>query len=348
MDEKAFDPQGFLFRGLHPSVSLGTASDRYKGWIGQVYSEEFYRGRITSRTKKVARNSFREEVLPVDSVREYFQHFRILEIDYTFYAPLVENGKPTQCARTLTEYARHLRPEDRVFLKTPQMFFARKVWRGKDFVPNEHYLAPDAFTHRFYTPAIDILGPGLKGFIFEQEYQRKDARVSPVALAGELDEFFGAIPGDPRYHIELRTEAYLCKPVLDVLRRHGVGQVLSHWTWLPNLKRQRAKSGGDFISAGGQTVIRLMTPLGVRYEDAYAKAFPFDRIVDDMLQPGMVPQTAELMWEAISEGKEINVIINNRAGGNAPLIARQLALKFAEMGRPKKKPPAGDSAESPA
>jgi len=346
MDEQSFDPRKFLFRGLHPSVSIGTASDRYKGWIGQVYSEEPYRGKISSRTKKVAKNSFREEVLPIESVSEYFRHFRVLELDYTFYAPLLTNGKPTQCARTLGEYARYLRLEDRVLLKTPQMFFARKVWRGGDFVPNEHYLAPDAFTYQFYKPAIEILGPRLKGFIFEQEYQRRDARVPPEDVAGELDAFFRAIPDDPRYHIELRTEAYLCEPVLDVLRKHGVGQVLSHWTWLPNLKKQRAKTGGDFIAAGGQTVIRLMTPIGVRYEDAYARAFPFDRIVEDMLQPGMVPQTAELMWKAIGEGKEVNVIINNRAGGNAPLIARQLALNFAEKGRAKEISPEGESSAS--
>lgn len=330
MDEEDFDPQRFLFRGLHPSVSIGTASDRYRGWIGQIYTEESCKGRVTSRTNKVGKNSFREEVLPIDSVREYFRHFRVLEIDYTFYAPLVEQGKSTPCARTLAEYARHLGPGDHVFLKTPQMFFARKVWRGKDFVPNENYLAPEAFTRQFYRPSIEILGRALKGFIFEQEYQRRDARVPPVHLAGELNAFFEAVPQDSRYHIELRTEAYLCKPVLDVLRKHGIGQVLSHWTWLPNLKRQYARAGGDFINSGGQTVIRLMTPLGIRYEDAYARAFPFDRIVEDLLQPGMVPQTAELMWKAIGQGKEVNVLINNRSGGNAPLIARRLALKFAE------------------
>jgi uncharacterized protein YecE (DUF72 family) len=29
--------------------------------------------------------TFIEEVLPVDSVQEYFEHFPVLEIDFTFY-----------------------------------------------------------------------------------------------------------------------------------------------------------------------------------------------------------------------------------------------------------------------
>ena len=34
----------FLFRDIHPYVRIGTASDRYAGWIGQIYSEGRYRG----------------------------------------------------------------------------------------------------------------------------------------------------------------------------------------------------------------------------------------------------------------------------------------------------------------
>lgn len=331
MDDKStFDPEKFLFRGIHPSVCLGTASDRYRGWLGQIYSEGLYRGRITARTNRVGKNSFREEVLPIDSLREYFHHFSILEIDYTFYAPLLDKGVPTPCSKTLAEYFRYMGPADQVFLKAPQMFFARRVWRGKEYVENENYLDSEAFTRQFYRPALELLGDNLKGLIFEQEYQRQAERILPAEFAGKLDAFFAGLPEDHRYHVELRTEAFLCKPVLDALERHGVGQVLSHWTWLPGLKRQLAKSRGRFIGAGGQTVIRLMTPLGTRYEDAYAMAFPFDRMIDEMFQPEMVRQAAELMLEAINQGKEINILINNRAGGNAPLIARQLALRFIE------------------
>ena len=41
----------FLFRNLHPLVKMSTASDRYAGWLGQIYTEERYQGRIGQHTK---------------------------------------------------------------------------------------------------------------------------------------------------------------------------------------------------------------------------------------------------------------------------------------------------------
>ena len=83
------DLEQFQFRNLHPLVKIGMASDRYAGWIGQIYSEERYDGRIGQRTKLVGEQNFTERALPVESVAEYFEHFPILEIDFTFYRPSV-------------------------------------------------------------------------------------------------------------------------------------------------------------------------------------------------------------------------------------------------------------------
>jgi hypothetical protein len=174
----------------------------------------------------------------------------------------------------------------------------------------------------------EILGPRVCGFIFEQEYQRQKERIAPEEMASTLDAFFDAIPPDQRYHVELRTESYLSKPVFDVLAQHGVRQVLSHWSRLPPLRKQFAKSGKAVLNSGGRCVVRLTTPRGLRYEDAYAKAHPFSALVNGMLDPKMVEETAELMRTAVDRGVKIDVIANNRAGGNALLIARQVAERF--------------------
>ena len=88
--------KSFLFRELFQNILFGTASDRYAGWIGQIYSEGRYEKEITRRSHKVGDQAFNEETLPVESVAEYFEHFPILEIDYTFYRPLLDKGgKPT-------------------------------------------------------------------------------------------------------------------------------------------------------------------------------------------------------------------------------------------------------------
>jgi hypothetical protein len=74
--------------------------------------------------------------------------------------------------------------------------------------------------------------------------------------------------------------------------------------------------------------VRLMTPRNVRYEEAYIKAFPFDKLIDGMITPGMVEDTVAIMEAATEQGVHAHVIINNRAGGNAPLIAQKVAERF--------------------
>ena len=89
--------KSLLFRELPQNVLIGTASDRYAGWIGQIYLEGRYEKGITRRNHKGKDQNFIEETLPIESVGEYFEHFPILEIDYTFYRPLPESeGSPTQ------------------------------------------------------------------------------------------------------------------------------------------------------------------------------------------------------------------------------------------------------------
>ncbi len=326
MTSPASEIARFCFRHILGGVYLGTASDRYAGWIGQIYSPERWSGRITRRSKSVGGAHFVEEVLPVKSVTEYFEHFAVLELDFTFYSLLLSReGEPTRTLHVLRSYRRYLSCEDRVFLKVPQAIFARKIRRKGAFELNQTYLDPEVFRRQFYAPAVEVLGPCLAGFIFEQEYHRRDERRPAELQAEELGVFFEAVPTDGRYHVELRTEAYLKPPLFQVLERFGIGQVLSHWTWLPSLWRQYVLGGKTFRNAAGDLLVRLMTPRGVRYEEAYARAHPFSNLVEGMMSQNMIPDTLRLVRAALSAGVRPHVIINNRAGGNAPLIARQIA-----------------------
>jgi hypothetical protein len=113
---------------------------------------------------------------------------------------------------------------------------------------------PRIFTEQFYEPAVRLLGSNLTGFIFEQEYQRREDRPPVNEMARDLDRFFRMIPEDNRYHQELRTDLYLRGPVFEILEKYGVGQVLSYRTWLPPLRKQLAKASGRFFNAGNQCV----------------------------------------------------------------------------------------------
>jgi uncharacterized protein YecE (DUF72 family) len=320
----------YQFRDLHPNILMGTASDRYAGWLGQIYSPERYGNRISTRSKSIAGRTLTEETLPVESVEEYFHHFSVLELDFTFYRLLLDRDmKPTPNYHVLRTYAKHLGGDDRLILKVPQIIFAQKLGRGGRFIENPDYLNAGLFTRQFYKPASDLLGDHINGFLFEQEYQRKQDRATADAYAAGLVEFFQKIPQDSRYHIEVRTDSLLSPPYFNVLQEFGIGQVLSHWTWLPPLRKQFAKSSKAFSNASRQCVIRLMTPRGMRYEEAYVKAFPFDRLIDGMMSPDMVQDTVDIMQAAIEQNVGANVVINNRAAGNAPLTAQKIAQEFS-------------------
>jgi hypothetical protein len=46
----------------------------------------------------------------------------------------------------------------------------------------------------------------------------------------------------------------------------------------------------------------------------------------------MIEGTSKLIHKGIEMGAKVNVLVNNRAGGNAPLIARMIGEKFLRQG----------------
>ena len=122
VEDRRADIDAFRFRDLHPKVKFGTASDRYAGWIGQIYSEQWSQ-QITKRSRRLQGTKYEERRVPVASVAEYFEHFSVLEIDFTFYRPLRDaEGDPSNTFFTLEKYAEHA-PDDAAFiLKAPQQF----------------------------------------------------------------------------------------------------------------------------------------------------------------------------------------------------------------------------------
>ena len=319
------------FRSVHPGVAFGTASDRYAGWLGQIYSETRYEGRIKRRRKNIGKTAFTESVLPIDSVSEYFDHFSLLEIDFTFYSPLRNSDlSPARNYFVFQKYVDHLRNGNRLYVKVPQAVCARNLWRSGKWIENPDFLNPELFENRFYTPANDLAGDHICGFIFEQEYLTKKNKPAAEENVVAWDRFFTRIPTDTRYHLELRTASLLSKRYFDMLEFHGVGQVLSHWTWLPRLEDQCSAAGNRFFNSGKRALIRLVTPRRVRYDETYRKAFPFDKMVDGMLDPQMVEDSVDIMEAGVQQRIQIDIIINNRAGGNAPRIAQEIARSFLE------------------
>jgi uncharacterized protein YecE (DUF72 family) len=326
----------FDFRAVHPNVRFGTASDRYAGWLGQIYPEERYRGDLSSRKRSLGGRTYDVRKVPVASTRDYFEHFGVLEIDFTFYSLLRdEDGEPSSMYYHLSKYADHAPANAAFLLKVPQVIFARSLRRGGDFVSNDDFLDAGLYTKRFLEPARDILGDRLEGVIFQQEYQRVADSPSPEENVADLEGFFDTVPTDEvQAHLELRSEHLLTPVYFDWLEERGLGHVFSHWTWLPKIRKQWSMCGERLTAANDQVVARLLTPRNTKYADAYAMAYPFDErkpeLADTDQARDMVLDATALTYRAADQGALLNVIANNRAWGNAPDLARTIAGRILD------------------
>ena len=318
------------FRGVRPGVRFGTASDRYAGWIGQVYPAR-YATKTSSSKRTLGGETFREEKVPVESVRDYFEHFEVLEVDFTFYRPLLkENGEPSSNYRALERYAQFAPAEARFLVKAPQMYFARTLRRGGDFADNPDFLDAEGCRTRFLEPLGEVLGKRAVGVIYQQEYQRKAGSPLPGENVEALATFFDRLAGEgPQAHVELRSGHLLTPGYFDFLAEAGLGFVFSHWTWLPMIRRQWRMAGERFTAANGEAVCRLLTPRDTKYAEAYAEAHPFDAPVPSLSDTpqarDMVDDAAAFLFQAEAHGTILNLALNNRAWGNAPDLGRAIA-----------------------
>jgi uncharacterized protein YecE (DUF72 family) len=328
----------FRLREIHPNLHLGTASDRYGGWVGQIYPE-IYRSSIEFRPTRAKGEKVIEQIIPVESVRHYFERFDVLEIDFTFYRPLRDNkGDEQSTLKLLREYAEHA-PEDALFLlKAPQTFFARKLRRSKEgsvsYVDNPDFLNAGACLKQFLEPAVETLQGRLLGVIFEQGYQRAQEAPAPEQNLAELDSFFGNLPQEMPYHIELRTESLLVQPYFDWLEARGFGFVFSFWTWLPSIREQWKRCEGRFTAADGNAVVRLMSTPAMKYDDAFLLTHPFDKPVPELVNAkatrDMILDVTALVYRAEEQDVTINAIASNHAYGNAPALCQAIAYRVLE------------------
>ena len=244
-----------------------------------------------------------------------------MELDFTFYGFLLdEAGKASGPLKTLESYARALPPGSAVTLKVPQAVTAHHFFRAGKAEPNPGRHDPEAFRTRFYEPAVELLGPAIKAFLFEHEYKRKAEGPEPEENTDDQRTFFKKLPEDSRYHIEERTDRLRTPGYFSWLKSAGIGDVLSQWTYMPPLAQQAERAS---VLGPSTRVMRILTPPGMKYEDAYARYHPFDKMVD--LDLATIQETVRVVSALSADGNKILVTVNNRAGGNAPEILRQIS-----------------------
>ena len=152
--------------------------------------------------------------------------------------------------------------------------------------------------------------------------------MSSEEFCSRLNTFFGQLPQDFRYAVEIRNPGLLSPDYRKVLHNHAVAHVYNHWSYMPPLREQHHRTEEHFTAPF--TVLRLLTPLKMSYEAAKKRAEPYTRIVEEL--PEMRRETVELVKKAVGEKRQAYVLVNNRSEGNAPLTIQALrnALQTAD------------------
>jgi len=291
-------------------VRFGTSSWTYPGWKGLVYQREYPKtGSAAAMLEEYAR-------CPL---------FRTVGIDSTFYAP------PTPAL--LQSYARALPPGFRCVSKVWDRLtvhtFPRARYRAQGGERNPDFLDPDVFLDEVLKPCEAHFAEHMGPFVFEFQTIGRGARLTGQDFADQLDRFFGRLPREVPYAVELRNLEFLVPPYFAVLREHNVAHVFNSWTRMPPVGEQIELPGAF---SAPFTVARILLRPGRSYSEAVDAFAPYDRIQDR--NPALRRDVARLIQQAATLRIPAYVLVNNRAEGSAPLTIAAIAelLAGAETG----------------
>ncbi|MBS0152249.1 MAG: DUF72 domain-containing protein [Nitrospira sp.] len=283
---------------VSPFIRFGTSTWTYEGWRGQVYLKNYPKGSFTKQC-----------------LSEYwqFQHngsplFRTVGNDSTFYRP------PTRAQ--LLAYRDQMPEQAEMCFKvwediTVPVFASHPRYGLKAGKPNPHFLDAQLFKDLVLTSFREARFQDRTGpFLFE--FQRHGFSIGE--FCAKLGSFFGQLPSEFRYAVEIRNAGLLGPEYRKVLETHEVAHVYNHWSYMPALAEQHKRMQGTFTAPF--TVLRLLTPLRMNYDQAKQRAAPYTNIVEEL--PEMRRDTVALIHQSVTQAKPVYVLVNNRSEGNAP------------------------------
>jgi uncharacterized protein YecE (DUF72 family) len=285
---------------LPATIFLGTSTWTFPGWKGIVYKRQYKSEREFSQR----------------CLEEYatIPWFRTVCIDSLFYNP--------PSAVTLERYASQV----------PDTFrWVSKVWERITIIsypkharygayagqPNPDFLNAELFKERV-----------LSAYRSEEVFKRTGPFVFQFAPFSErvmayeefierLANFLAGLPSDFRYGVEIRNKELLSERYFKALNEARVTHCFNHWNSMPPLRVQMRAAADVGGLAADFYIARLLTPLGLNYEDA-ANAFePYDKVLRP--NPQMRADVTTLAKRAVATGRPAFVTANNKAEGNSAL-----------------------------
>lgn len=291
---------------IPPGIRFGTSSWTYPGWQNLIYFDSYANARDFNQR----------------SLGEYCHHplLRSVGIDSSFYRPL----SPSQW----TGYASLAPPEFKWVWKlwerlTIPKFPALPRYGTLAGLTNPDFLNSELFS-REVLPSLSLpeVAPHMGPMVL-QFPTIPSGVLSATDFFGRLSVFLGQLPSNVSAAVEVRNPEYLCAEYFSVLNFHGATHCFNHWHRMPALSVQMkaaAQAGGlkaNFL------VARILTPLGVSYEQAVKLFSPYSAIKRP--NPEMRRDVQRLVRRALERSSEAYIIVNNRAEGCAPLTIRAIA-----------------------
>ncbi len=295
---------------LPPLIRFGTSTWTYEGWKGHIYQRRY------------AKTAFARECL--GEYCQYFHNgeplFRTVGNDSTFYRPPTTNQLRYYLNQIPEDFEMCFKVWEEITVHT---FPTLARYGSKTGQANPRFLDAKLFKELVLTPYREAnFEPHLGLLLFE--FQRHGMPTGE--FCSQLDRFFGQLPQDLRYAVEIRNAGMLGLEYRKVLETHGVAHVYNHWSYMPGLLYQHTRMEERFTAPFA--VIRLLTPLNMSHDEAVKRAAPYNKIVEAL--PQMRKETVKLIKQAVGENRRAYVLVNNRSEGNAPLTVQALthALEF--------------------
>lgn len=295
-----------LREAIPPNVRFGTSSWTYPGWKGLVYARDYPATGASA-----------------DMLAEYarFPLFATVGIDSSFYGPLTEKALKGYAAALPPEFPCVSKVWDRITVHT----FAKAREKDRGGQLNPDFLNAELFLSDVWDPLERHFAEHRGPLVFEFQAIARQDKVGPQDFADRLDRFFGKLPSQGRYAVEVRNPEFLTPAYFAVLREHDVAHVLSSWTRMPSIGMQLDL--GAAITASFLVARALLRP-GRYYADAVDAFAPYDRIRDP--NPELRADLVRVVEAAERLRLPAYILVNNRAEGSAPRTIAAVAALLAE------------------
>ena len=290
---------------LPPEVRFGTSSWSFPGWKGLVWPR-----RTTTA------------VLAREGLVEYAKHplLATVGIDRGFYAPIP--------GADLARYSEQLPPGFPCCAKAPEAVMAavRTNPRGEpERRGNSDFLNAERFVDEMVGPFLEVFRDHTGPFVLQMPPVPRELAPTPSAFAERHDQFLSALPKSARYAVELRDPELVTADYVRVLSARGAAHVYNYVTAMPMPEEQEKAVP---LETAPFAVVRLLLAPGTRYNDRREEFSPFDKLVAPDSE--MRRQVVSLARRGASLGRDVFVLVNNKAEGCSPLTIRALAEMLAE------------------